>query len=175
MIKTEEDFRNYMKGKTVHFSLLLGFHDTAKEIHDKECELFQRVDFNEMSEEQLRETLSLLKALMAKNTYIIMSTFLHYLDIPEKEVDMTINPDIDIDRKSGEITITKGTPDWFNVVNHLSISFDPHNQELKVPSEKEFTSIQMRGKEMSKQFMDSKTLKKVNKSELEKSIFNKLM
>lgn len=172
MIKTEEDFRNYMKGKTIHYNLLLALKDLSDKMAEAEREIFESNPFMDCSEEEFEVTHNLLLALITKNSFILMKTFIKFLDIPEDEIDMEINPVITYDKEKGETSVTRGRPDWFNILNHWSVCFDLPNTELKTITEKESLQIVEESKELSKQYISTDAAKMLNKAELERKIFN---
>lgn len=172
MIKTEEDFRNYMKGKTIPFNLLLSLKDLSDKMAEDEREIFESNSFMDCSEEEFELTHNLLLAMITKNSFILMKTFIKFLGIPEDEIDMEINPVITYDREKGETSVTRGRPDWFNILNHWSVCFDLPNTEWKAITEKESLEIVEESKELSKQHISTNAAKVLNKAELEHKIFN---
>ena len=175
MIKTEKQFRKYMKGKTFPFRLMLGLRELATDLTEKEANVIKSCHLSDYTEEQFAEAHSLLTSLIAKNQYIIMMTLLKALNIPEEEVDMEIHPEITYDRKTGDISVHRGIPDWMNVVNHWSVCFDEPNSELGSLSDSIAEAIPDKALEKSKAFMTTGALKKLNSSELKTRIFNMMM
>ena len=175
MIKTEQDFREYMKGKTIPFNLLLGLKDLSKNMAQDERDLFENSHFACCSEKEFEYTHNLLLAVVVKDSLILIKTFIKHLGISEDEVDMEIHPRITYDRETGQISVCRGRPDWLNILNNLSVCFDPPNTALKKATEKEAIAISKEAKEKSKEYISASVAKTLNEAELKHRIFNMVM
>ena len=175
MIKTEQDFREYMKGKTIPFNLLLGLKDLSERMAQDEKDLFENSHFARYSEKEFEYTHNLLLAVVAKDSLVLMKTFIKHLGISEDEVDIEIHPKITYDRETGRISVDKGRPDWLNILNNWSVCFDPPNTELKKVTEEEAIAISEEAKEKSKEYISASVAKTLNEAELKHRIFNMVM
>ena len=175
MIKTEQDFREYMKGKTIPFNLLLGLKDLSESMAQDERDLFENSHFALYSEKEFEYIHNLLLAVVAKDSLILIKTFIKHLGISEDELDMEIHPKITYDRKTGQISVDRGRPDWLNILNNWSVCFDPPNTALKKVTEKEATAISEEAKEKSKEYISASAAKTLNEAELKHRIFNMVM
>jgi hypothetical protein len=175
MIKTEQDFREYMKGKTIPFSLLLALKDLSESMAQDERALFENSHFSHYSEEEFEHTHNLLLAVVVKNSLILIKTFIKHLGISEDKVDMKIHPKITYDRETGQISVDRGGPDWLSILNSWSVCFDPPNTALKKLTEEEDIAISEEAREKSKEYISASAAKTLNEAELKHKIFNMVM
>lgn len=171
-IKTGEDLKKYLKGKTFPISLALKMFVTSRDIEDEEYAGFTHISLSSMTEEERKVAIECLQFKLARNSYQLCMMIAMSLGIPLDEIDLESDPKVEWNEEDGSFEVHRNRPEWLHSLETSSIHFgeDPTNTHINIDPKEFGAAYDHIVKKAEDKYLSKEAKKYIKMVKLEESI-----